>query len=152
MAGQRYFPHHFLQPQSVLVICKELDPVCQWACAGHLRAGHSSHSHFLGMWAGLFCSWFILEGGQAHSCASVMSQQGAHVTVFTHSSVSTPFARITLHDIQNYTELCCAGVILVIADHFGIGLCFQLFLLCFQLLIAQLAVEILSFKEFDVLY
>lgn len=37
---------------------------------------------------------------------SVMSQQDAHVTVFTHSSVSTPFARITLHDIQNYTELC----------------------------------------------
>lgn len=45
----------------------------------------------------------------------------------------------------------CAGVVLVVDDHFGIGLCFQLFLLYFQLLNAQLAVEILSFKAFGVL-
>lgn len=37
---------------------------------------------------------------------SVMSQQGAHAITFKHSSVSTLFARVTWHDIQNYTDLC----------------------------------------------
>lgn len=81
---------------------------------------------------------------------SVMPQQGVHVTTFKHNSVSIILLEVPCMISRTLLNSASAGVILVVDDHFGIGLCFQLFL-CFQLLIAQLAVEILSFKVFDVL-
>lgn len=131
--------------------CKELDPLCQWTCSGHLRAGHNNHVSFWAHWQ--VCSaagWFLKVARPVH-VLWVMSQQGIHVITLNTVVTVLPLLEVPCMISRTILNSACAGVIPVAADHFGIGLCFQLFLLCFQLLIAQLAVEILSFKAFDVL-
>lgn len=137
--GQKYFSQHFFQSQSVLVILQRTRS-CQWTCAGHLRAGHNNHVSFWVHWQ--VCSaagWFLKVARPVH-VLWVMSQQGIHVITLNTVVKVLPLLEVPCMISRTILNSACAGVISVAADHFGIGLCFQLFLLCFQLLIAQLAV------------